>query len=323
MARINQVEVNGEVVENGPWCWGPQRFAAGYFTADFNGVRGLLPSDELHPVAVRSGRALVMAYGFDCSGCWGTWCPPFRYGEVGVLAFATRGTRAAPPVAAAVLPSLSQRVSEQWGFGMYCLQLAVTNRLARDLGNALLGTNKFLADVRNEQRRTTDRFVAAEDGSPVLDLKVRSDGRPRQIDQGMRLYADAHGLLWAPVNHANGVVRTRIGKDAATLTLGVHPATDHLRPLDISPTGAVAMFSTDYKTFTGDADPIAPATRRIPDYAGSDDTQASLLISPAPGVEYEAEQFPSKMPFGLTPDLAPGPDLRARANAALSAARQE
>jgi hypothetical protein len=321
MTPLNQVEVNGVVTDNGPWCWGPQRFAAGYFTADEHAVQALLPSEELHPVAVRRGRALVMAYGFDCSGLWGTWCPPFRYGEVGVLALVTHGAEAAPPGVGAVLPNVSQRAAQKRGFGMYLLQLAVTNRLARDLGNVFLGTNKFLADVRNEQRRTTDRFVATEDGTHVFDLTVRSDGRPRQTEQSWRLYADAQGVLWARENHANGVVRTRIGTAAATMTLGSHPATQHLRSLGLSSRGSVALFSTDYKTFTGDAYPIGPATRQIPDYGGSDAAQASLVVSPAPGIEYEAEQFPCEMPFGLTPDLEPGPDLWARANQALAVAR--
>ena len=319
MTPSTTVEVNGVVTDSGPWCWGPQRFAAGFFTADEPAVRVLLPSRDVHPVMVRGGRALVMADGFDCPGFWGTWCPPFRYGEVAVWAFVTHGADPAPPGLAAVLPTISQRAGQHWGFGIYPLQMAVTNRLARDLGNILL-PHKFLADVRNEQRRSTERFTATEDGAPVLDLTVRSDGRPRQLTQRMRIYTDIQGVLCSPVNPANGVVSLSFGTAAATLILGAHPATEHLRSLGLSSAGFAAMFSTDYKSFTGDFDALGPATRHIPDYIGSDATQASLVVSPAPGIEYQAEQFPCQMPFGYTPDVALGPDFRARLDAALAAA---
>ena len=316
-----QIEVNGEIVEGGPWCWGRQRFAAGYLTADRDAVRDLLPSQELHPVAVRKSRALVMAYAFDCPASWGTWCPPFRYGEVGVLAFVTRGPHPAPPGVAAVLPMVSQRMADRWGFGMYCLQLAVSNRFARDLGNVFLGTNKFLTDVRNEQRRTTDRFAAEEGGALVFDVTVRSDGRPRRVDQRMPLYADVDDVLWAATNHAHGLVRTRMGNSAATVRLGEHPATEHLRSLDMSTEGSVSLFSTDYNTYMDNMYPIGPARRRIPDYAGSAAVQAALVVSPAPGVQYEAVQFPHELPFGQAPGLRSGPDVRARADAARGVAR--
>ena len=319
MTPFTQVQVNGAVTDSGPWCWGPQRFAAGFFTADEPAVRELLPSNDLNPVVLRGTRALVMAYGFDCSGLWGTWCPPFRYSEVAVWAFVTHGADALPPGLGALVPTISRRAGQKWGFGIYALQMAVTNRLARDLGNTLL-PHKFLADVRNEQRRTTERFLATEDGAPVLDLAVRSDGRPRQVGQRMLIYTDIQGVLCSVVNHADAVFRVRAGKGAATLRLGVHPAVEHLRPLRLSATGSVALFSTDYKTFTGDFDTLGPASRQVPDYAGSDAPRASLVISPAPGIEYEAEQFPCQMPFGYTPDVTLGPDFRARLDAARATA---
>lgn len=260
-----------------------------------------------------------MADGCDCPSFWGTWCPPFRHGEVAVWAFVTHGADPAPPGLAAILPTISQRAGQHWGFGIYPLQMAVTNRLARDLGNILL-PHKFLADVCNEQRRTTERFAATEDGAPVLDLTVRSDGRARQIDPRMRIFTDIQGVLCSPANPANGVVRIRFGAAAATLTLGAHPATEHLRSLGLSPAGFAAIFSTDYKSFTGDFDALGPATRQVPEYIGSNAPQASLVVSPAPGIEYRAEQFPCQMPFGYTPDLALGHDFMARGEAALAAA---
>lgn len=279
--------MDGTLVELPRWHWYPHRWAGGAFTADYGQVQGLLPSPPLHPVRVSRKRALVCASGAYIPTV-GDEAPFFGFGEVAVMAFVTCGEKPAPPL----VPGLSRSAMHRYGFGFFPLAMLVTNRVAAELYRLLLGIPAHVADVRVEQRLDRERFVCEDNGRLVCDLTVRSDGRPSAGRPGARdwFYAAEHSDVYRVAVGASGVSRSRLGAGAASVIVGDHPLAETVRRLNLSRAWASEFVPDRHLWLTGPPERNGRAGRQLVTSARRDVLRASLVISPTPGVEFEADQ---------------------------------
>jgi hypothetical protein len=258
------------------------------FTADAEEVRQLLPAPLLHPVRATRDRALVFAAGGHIPAV-GDRPPFFGFGEVALMAHVTCGAEPAPPL----LPVMGARAMTKFGFGLYVLMMVVTNRVAAQFYQTMLGVPASVAALRVEARLESERFVCVADEGEIWDLTVRSDGRPAAADttgaaQNFYAYEDGH-VYRVPVG-GSGMSRCRYGVSSASLTLGDHPLADRIRRLKLS-RSRIAEFNPDrHFWITGAPERIggsrpAASLPRLPKK-----TRARLVLSPTEGVEFEWDQ---------------------------------
>lgn len=125
--------------------------------------------------------------------------------------------------------------------------MVVTNRVAAQLYQTMLGVSASVAALRVEHRSGSERFVCVADEGEIWDLTVRSDGFPTSPNeagaaQSFYAYEDGH-VFRVPVG-GSGRSLCRIGVRSASLELGDHPLADRIRRLKLS-RSRVAEFSPD------------------------------------------------------------------------------
>jgi hypothetical protein len=276
----------GERIDLTGWQWYPHRWAGGAFTTDYRQLRRLLPV-SLHPVRVSPNRALVCAWGAYVPAMG--YQPPFlRFGEVALMAFVTHGSKPAPPL----VPGLGRRAMNRFGFGFFPVMMVVTNRVAAELYQILLGIGAAVADLRVEQRSDRERFVCEADGRLVWDLTVRSDGRPSAGDPRVedRFYTvEGEEVYRVPVG-GSGISRSRFGGKAATVVVGDHPLADRVRRLDLSRSWGAEFVSDRQFWLAGSPEGIGPARREIEPMSVREATRGRLVVSPTASVEFEVDQ---------------------------------
>lgn len=294
--RSRWFEVDGLRYESGPVTYFAHRIATALFPADLDAVQHRLPSPQLHPLRWLDGRALVWVSGLAYTTVHSRAWPLCRYGEMAAGIVVTRGKRLAPRLAPLAVPQLQSR----YPVGNYIVQVCVTSRLFGHGGNVLMGTNKFLADVRNERRPGTERFVATEDGAMVYDLAVSTTGRPSNNQAEWELFTDHEGHLLSWGQSLSSTSRLRPGGRSATLVLGDHPAADDLRALGLADRPVAALYEPDRVVRLSQWPTVlGPATRRLYDHPGSSADEASYVVSHAPGVDVPIDQGLADLTFDL------------------------
>jgi hypothetical protein len=224
-----------------------------FHAADRSAVARLLPSEEIQPVRLPDGRAIVFVGGFhyrDITNA-AVSAAVLPYGEVTIAAMVSQ--RAAPPLvplAAAMLP-----LPAAWRAGMFPLFLPVTHRWARDGGWAM-GIAKFVADLDFAESVVMREVRAAEHGRSILRLRVPADGTVGTSNLEMLTYASAEGRLWVIEAPMFGYQHMQLGGRGVELELGDHPVADRLRDLGL---GTSALMSLCMVTGRG----ILPTRRPV------------------------------------------------------------
>ena len=234
-------------------------------SARLDTVRELLPTEELHPVRLPGGRAVVVVSAFrwdevTSNGVTGRSLLP--YGEVMVGAMVTR--RPAPPV----LP-LAGLVGPGLPYGAFVLHLPVTHRQARDGGRVAWGYPKFIADIEFEDSIETVSCTVSEGGQQVLRQTVHPAGKPTVISESFVLYSSLDGELLAEHSPLYGISCLRLGPGGGRLELGEHPVGLELRRLDISLQPLATRRVVDLRTALSLGHPIGSA-REYVGYIGQD-----------------------------------------------------
>ncbi len=289
------IEVDGARFGEGGFRRTVDRFTAAAFTADADAVGRLLPTPTLRPLRISPRRAVVFAYGATYEWHMGS-LPPFRSGEMALLALVTRGPASSPPL----LPFLgnrSTRLSERYGVGSVFLEVGTTNRVAREVYRRAFGLPAFLADVRNDQWPGSDRFRCTEAGRLVLDLTVHADVRPRRITDRTWVYGSRDGAITGFPNTDSGSVRRRFAPGAARLDLGDHPAAARLRGLSISPRSLFGDIWTGGLSVPGPIQVLGRAEWPGTAHEGTDRAQGQLVVSRVPGEDVEVDQGLGGLPF--------------------------
>lgn len=230
----------------------------GFFAADFARVRAALPSDDLHPVRLLDGRAIVAVVAFNYIE---TTIGP--YGEVGVCVPVTRG-RAAPRL----LPALLE--SRYPGFGMVVLHLPVTNAVARDGGRVVWGYPKFVADMDFRITPELQSCRVSEGSSHILTLEVPRGGVLRNDRAPIRTYTVLNGDLVETEIPQHGTYRMSMRPKGARLSLGDHEVSRSIRDLGLSAEPFMTRYFVERAAILPEGRVIGRAARPLEGYRGSD-----------------------------------------------------
>ncbi|MFC2023673.1 acetoacetate decarboxylase family protein [Chloroflexota bacterium] len=237
------------------------------FGASFDPARALLPSDDLYPVTLPDGRAMVAVLAFNYHR---TSIGP--YGEVAIAILCTHG-RQAPPL----LPlALEGRFP---GWGAFILHLPVTSLLARDGGRVIYGFAKFVADMDFEQRPAYQRVRLSEGESHILTLTVQQSGLPIKDNRPLITYSVLDGELLRTTVPSRAVYQVGLTPGSGTLELGDHHIADQLRELDISTTAFVTKNYLSRSGILPAGEVIGPAERPHTGHLGTDREFGRLTVN--------------------------------------------
>ena len=259
-----------------PAIWHRSEASETMHAASLEAVRAILPSQDLHPVRLPGGHAIIYVSSlrheeFTAHGVDGLAFLP--YGEVMVAALVTR--RPAPPLLPLVAPA-----STIFALGAFVLHLPVTLKTARDGGRAM-GYPKFTADIEFEDSVETVRTRLSEGGQRILTLTVRPTGRPTVTGTPVTLYSVLDGQLLEQLVPRFALQRRRWGRDGGLLELGDHQVADELRALEIDPRPFAAMHLSAARLSMPGVRAVGPASPYL-GYIG-DDRELGRYVVTYPG----------------------------------------
>lgn len=239
----------------------------GVFGAAYEPVRARLPSDELYPVTLPDGRAMLVVIAFNYLQ---TDIGP--YGEIGVVLPCTLG-RPGPPLVPLFLEARYP------GWGGFVLHLPVTSMIARDGGRVIYGYTKFVSDMAFEKRPAYQRVRLSEGGKHILTLTVQQRGITLRDNRPLVTYSVRGGELLRTVVPSRAVYQMGLRPGLGSLELGDHPVAGQLRELQVAPR---ALFTKNYLSRAGilpAGEPVGRAGRPHEGYIGEDREFGRLTLS--------------------------------------------
>ncbi len=272
------VEVNGRRLLSPAFYHRVESFQSIHL-ADHRAVAEALPSDMLHPVRWFDGRAALMVWALryhDVTLTDVTGGPPgvpvllHPYGEVGVVALATRRQR--PRGLPLLLPTMP-------GVGGFVFHLPVTTAEARDLGRVVFGLPKFVADMSFVEGPRTRTVTVSEDQQQVLKLTVHPAGPVLPDRRPAVMYSVLDGHLLRTVVPAVGHRQVRFGRRSAELHLGEHPVAGFLRDLDVDHGAVMAANYVDQRMILPVGVPLGPARADYVGHTGRDRDHGRFTVT--------------------------------------------
>lgn len=196
-----------------------------YFTADATKVKAIMPSDNLYPVILPTGRAIIgiAAYNYVQTTV-GT------YGEVPVAIPAVYGEKLSP--VKGILPVLMESLYP--GFGVLVMHLPVTKILARDAGRGEWGYTKFIADMHFDITPEYMECRMHEEDQHILDIRVARRGFYLRDTKPLITFSVKDNNLIKTVIPHKGVKRMSLNTRGSFLKLGDHPMAQSVKDLGIS-----------------------------------------------------------------------------------------
>jgi hypothetical protein len=272
------IDVNGTTVR-GPAFYYPFQTFRSLHLASYDAVREELPTRDLYPVRWFDGRAAVLVAVMryhDIQICDGGGTPTLLqpYGEVMVAVPVTRRPR--PRAIPALLPTLNH-------VGVFVLDLPVTTAEARDLGRAVWGLPKFVADMDFREGPTARGVTVADGDADVLTLEVRPSG-PVVTDRSPVVFYSALGeRLVDTTAPFLGHRQITYGRRAGHLKLGAHPVAERLRRLSTSAESLMVMSYLDSYMVLPAGEPVGRTDEYI-GYVGTERPRGRLTVQ-YPGSE--------------------------------------
>jgi len=242
-----------------------------YFTADYDKVKAIMPSDRLHPVVLPNKRAIAAVFAFNyINTSIGT------YGEVAVALAAVYGRKT--NALSGMLPAVLE--SRYPGFGVLVMHLPVTRVEARDAGRGEWGYTKFIADMRFN---ITPEFLEcrmSEGDKHILDLRVRRKGVYLRDKKPLTTYSVKDENLLKTVIPQTASKRISLWTGGSYLKLGDHPVAMSIRDLDISPSPFMSVYYPERAAILPSGTVIETGVRSLDGYFGEDRKAEHLIDYP-------------------------------------------
>jgi hypothetical protein len=230
-----------------------------YFTADYAKVKASMPSDNLVPLMLPNGKAIVAVAAFNYID---TTIGP--YGEVPVVipvVYKGKGTRMA---------SLLPLLMEGWypRFGLLVQHLPVTKVVARDAGRGEWGYTKFVADMIFTVTPEYFQCALSEKNTPILDLRVRKRGFRATDRKPMITYSVKQGRLIKTKIPVFGLKRVSFLPWGSHVTWGNHPMADSVRALGLSAKPFMSMYYSERSAILPSGEVLESNVRPYEGYVG-------------------------------------------------------
>ncbi|HEU0032633.1 MAG TPA: acetoacetate decarboxylase family protein [Kofleriaceae bacterium] len=241
----------------------------GLFTASYEAIRQLMPSDRLYPAQTIDGRGLVVVTAFNYLD---TTVGP--YGELAVAPVVVHGDKKPPR-------SLPGWLESAWpGCGGLVMHLPVTSQQARDAGRELWGFTKFIADMHftNTPERLACRLE--EQGQHILTLTIAKRGLAVPDRRPVVTYSVKNGDLIRTRIPQISIARMSIGGRDSLLELGEgHPVAESLRALAIDPQPVRTRYLLEHSFALPEGEVIERNVRRLDGYAGTARDHGELEVT--------------------------------------------
>jgi hypothetical protein len=206
------------------------------FSIDAAAARELLPGNEIHPVTLPGGRAILMITVIDYRET-----DIGKYIEFSIAIACTRGRREWPPVVAALVPPLFRT-------GQFVIDLPVSTEVSVKGGKGIWGMPKHQANL--DFAIDDDTVSSTYDLDGRFCMKIEID-RPTMLKRfPLRAsavnYCAFRGMLMKSSIYFRGRASAAVGRWAgARLWLGDHPRMDALHTLDIADRPLFSTFIED------------------------------------------------------------------------------
>jgi dihydroflavonol-4-reductase len=253
----------------------------GFFSADYNSVKKLLPSDKLYPIKLLGGRAVVAVAAFNYIAT-----SIGSYGEIGVVVPCIYGRRPLP-----LLPLLLEALYPGWV--VFIHHLPVTSRVACDAGKVIWGYPKFVADMDFQKLPGFQRVRLEEGGKHILTLTVQQRGISIKDRRPLVTCSKLNKELLKTSMPLRSIYQLGLRPESGKLMLGDHKIADQLRNLDISMTAIVTKNYLSKYLILPAGEPMGVAEGSHSDYVGQDLEFGRLTIT------YDTDRMPIDLYSGM------------------------
>jgi hypothetical protein len=196
-----------------------------YCTANLKKIKAAMPSDNLYPVALPGGRAIIVFAAFNyLKTTIGS------YGELAVAVPAVYGKKIT--VLNSVLPALME--SSYPGFGLVVLHLPVTKVVARDAGRGEWGYTKFLANMNFSFNPEYLECNLLEKSEHILDIRVARKGFFLRDNRPLTTYSVKNKTLIKTVIPQTATKRISLFPGKSFVKFGKHPVAESIKELGVS-----------------------------------------------------------------------------------------
>lgn len=242
-----------------------------YFTANYEKVKGVMPSDRLHPVVLPGKRAVVVIGAFNYIDT-----SIGSYGEVAVALPAVFDKKTTS--FSGLLPAL--RESGYPGFGVVIMHLPVTRVEARDAGRGQWGYTKFIASMHFSITPEYMECRLLEGDGHILDMRVERKGFYLRDKKPLTTYSVKVGDLIKTVIPQMASKRVALMPGGSHLKLGQHPVAESIRSLGISARPFMSAYYPERAAILPSGTVIENGVRPLEGYRGEDRTAVHSVEYP-------------------------------------------
>ena len=232
-----------------------------YFSADYKSAHSSMPTDQLSPVMLPNGRAIIALVAFNYID---TSIGP--YGEIGVAIPAVYGKQTT--AFSGVLPLLME--SNYAGFGVVVMHLPVTNEKARDGGRIGWGYTKFIADMHFTFCPEYIQVRMLEKDSHILEMRVKRKGFYVRDRKPITTYTVKDRQLIKTIIPQTATKRISLMTGGSYVRLGTHPMAESIKALDISSKPFMSVYYPERAGILPAGQVIAKDVKPLEGYYGED-----------------------------------------------------
>ena len=236
-----------------------------YFTADYQKVTASMPSNNLYPLMLPNGRAIIAVAAYNYID---TSIGP--YGEIPVGIPVVLNQKKSK--LSSLLPLLQE--SNYPGFGVLVQHLPVTSAIARDAGRGEWGYTKFIADMNFQITPEYFQCAMYEQDQHILDLHVPKKGFRLNDNKALTTYSVKNQQLIKTVIKQCGRKRMSFNTKGAYLKFGNHPVAESIQDLGISSKPFLSFYYTERSSILPSGEVVEKNVRPLEGYIG--ETRAAM-----------------------------------------------
>ncbi len=196
-----------------------------YYSIDKQKAKELMPSDNLHPITLPNGRAVIaiMAYNYIDTSIG-------SYGEVASAIPVLYDKKHLPFMG--LIPLLRQGAYSD--FGVLVQHLPVTKLSAYEAGRGEWGYTKFVTEMHFETTPEHFGVSMSEGGAHILDMHVMRKGFPVKDNKPIVTFSVKDNNLIKTIIPQKGIQRLSLATKGSFIKFTDHPMAKSILDLDIA-----------------------------------------------------------------------------------------
>ncbi len=230
-----------------------------YFTVDYKKVKSIMPSDNLHPLVMPNGRAVIAIAAYNYRD---TTIGPYGEIPIGIpVVLNKKQSRLS-----SLLPLMKE--SNYPGFCVLVQHVPVTKVIARDAGRGEWGYTKFVADMKFRVTPEYFQCSMSDKTEHILDLHVPKRGFKLTDKKPLTSYSVKDQQLIKTVVKQNGIKRMSLNTKGAYVNFGHHPVAESIKELDISKEPFMSFYYTERSGVLPSGEIVEKGVRPFEGYIG-------------------------------------------------------